>query len=184
MQNKLQILITLSLITFSLTYDRAKAVEYAYQYYKNINHRCGSGRTACSPYGYYGNENCKYAKHNGDCANFVSQCVIAGGVSLKSKCKVSRCDVILGAKSLGVCLHKLGWKRACGKKLAPPEYIEKGDVIVYHEDSCEGRKTHVMIVTVGGKNAKVSGHSPNCKDRHWDYGKKKVYYEWLHYEGK
>ena len=180
---KLFTLICIILLSNIISYDRVKAVEYAYQHYKKINHRCGSGRNAWTPYGYYGNDACKYQKHNGDCANFVSQCLIAGGVSLKSKCKTSRCDVILGAKSLGVCLYKnLGWKRACGKKLAPPEWIEKGDVIVYHEDNCDGRKTHVMIVTVGGKNAKVSGHSPSLKDHHWDYGKKKVFYEWLHFE--
>ena len=39
-----------------------------------------------------------------------------------------------------------------------------------------------MIVTVGGRHAKVSGHSPGVKDRVWTFGKKKDYYEWLHFE--
>ena len=181
---KLFLLFSLTILEVIVTYDRNKAVEYAYKHYKKINHNCEKGRWSCSPYGYFGNKFCPhYPKAGGDCANFVSQCLIAGGIDLKSKCKVSKCKVILGAKSLGVCLHQgHKWKRACGKKMSPPEWIEKGDVIVYHQGDCNSRYTHAMIVTVGGKNAKVSGHSPPVKDKPWDFGKKKIYYEWLHYE--
>ena len=39
-----------------------------------------------------------------------------------------------------------------------------------------------MIVTVGGKNVKVSGHTPGVKDKDWSFIRKKDYYEWLHFE--
>ena len=180
---KFNLILGIILLTSISSYNRDKAVEYAYKYYQKINHDCKKGRWSCSPYGYFGNNHCKYPKAGGDCANFVSQCLIEGGITFPKTCNVRKCNVILGAQSLGICLgNHLKWKRACGKRLPPPDWIEKGDVIVYHQGSCNSRVTHAMIVTVGGKHAKVSGHSPGVKDRDWTFGKTKDHYEWLHFE--
>ena len=180
---KFHLILLIISLTSILSYDREKAVQYAYKYYKNINHDCKKGRWSCSPYGYFGNEHCKYPKEGGDCANFVSQCLIEAGITFPKTCRVRKCNVILGAQSLGNCLSKdLKWKKACGKRLPPPEWIQKGDVIIYHQGSCNSGITHAMIVTVGGKYPKVSGHSPCVKDKDYNFVKNKDYYEWLHFE--
>ena len=117
---KFHIILSLLLFNLSLTkYDRNKGVEYAYKHYKKINHKCGSGRNKCTPYGYYGNSFCNYPHGGGDCANFVSQCLIEGGhEKLKgSPCKSFSCGVQLGSRNLSKCLtQKFKWKRECGKK--------------------------------------------------------------------
>ena len=79
MKNLPKILFYLLLPLTELIYNREKAVEYAYKHYKKINHKCGSGRSSCSPYCYYGNSFCKYPHGGGDCANFMNQCLIEGG---------------------------------------------------------------------------------------------------------
>ena len=184
---KFHIILSLLLFNLSLTkYDRNKGVEYAYKHYKKINHTCGSGRNKCTPYGYYGNSFCNYPHGGGDCANFVSQCLIEGGHEILkgSPCKSFSCGVQLGSRNLSKCLtQKFKWKRECGKKMPPPSYIQKGDVIIYHKTDCDDSKTHAMFVTVGGKNAMVTGHSPEVKDRVYSHIKDKPYYEWLHYTG-
>ncbi len=169
------------------TYDRNAAVKYAYKHAFNINHKCGSGRWKCTPYGYFGNEHCSYPKDNGDCANFVSQCLLAGGHKpLKGgQCRGIPCGKEeIGAYKLAVCLHKtFGWKRACGYRMPPPTWIKKGDVLMYHSGSCDSQSTHATLVTVAGKNAKITGHSNEVKDKDYTYNaNSKPYYEWLHYQ--
>ena len=182
---KFQIILSIILLIEIITYDRNKAVEYAQKYANSVNHDCNKSRWSCSPYGYFGSEKCKYKKDKdafGDCANFVSQCLIAGGMSFQG-CRVRSCNVILGANSLGKCLKSLKWKSECGKKLPPPSYIEKGDVLILHEGKCNSNKNHAMIVTSGGKNALVSGHSPHVYNVPYTSYKKKNYYEWIHFNG-
>ena len=168
------------------TYDPKKGVEYAYKYYNKINHDCSASRSSCTPYGYYGNSFCKYSHGGGDCANFVSQCLIEGGhPKLKgSPCKSFSCGVQLGSRNLSRCLvQRFKWKRECGKKMPPPNYISIGDVIVYHQTGCEDEKTHSMFVTKAGKEVRVTGHSPEEKDKLYSHITNKPYYEWLHYTG-
>ena len=71
----------LGLAGVALGYDRAAAVAYARQYALKPNHRCGADYTACTPWSYWGNEACDYSGNGGDCANFVSQSILAGGHS-------------------------------------------------------------------------------------------------------
>jgi len=182
---KSKLLLSFLLINIvSSTYNRIKAVSYAYRFYNKINHDCSSERSSCTPYGYYGNSFCKYSHGGGDCANFVSQCLIEGGhPKLKGDpCKSFHCGVQLGSKNLSNCLvQKFHWKRECGKKMPPPSYIQIGDVIVYHETGCGDKKTHSMIVTKDGKEVRVTGHSPEEKDKIYSHITNKPYYEWLHY---
>ena len=184
---KSKILLSLLLLNLvSSAYDRNKAVEYAYKYYKKINHDCTKSRSSCTNYGYYGNSFCHYSHGGGDCANFVSQCLIEGGhPKLRgSPCKHFPCGVQLGSKNLSNCLvDKFKWKRECGKKMPPPGYIRKGDIIVYHKTRCDDQLTHSMIVTKDGNEVRVTGHSPEEKDKIYSHITNKPYYEWLHYTG-
>ena len=175
----------LLLLTSVLTYDRNAAVRYAYKYYNRANHDCKKGRYDCTPYAYYGSDLCKYSEGPGDCANFVSQCVVEGGhPPLKGgQCAGGCGKVEPGARQLGICLSKtFGWKRQCGRLLPPPNWVKKGDVVVFHANSCDDSKAHTVLVTVAGKNAKVTGHSNSVKDRSYtNWSKNKPYFEWLHY---
>lgn len=133
--------VLIALLAFSLcAYDGSKAKAYADQWWSSANHKCGNYLN-CSPYAYFGNEVCGYESHGGDCANFVSQCLLAGGHSaLKGgDCRGYPCGKEEpGATRLGRCLKSnFGWTRTCGHKQTPPSNLKVGDVIVYHSGSCK-----------------------------------------------
>ena len=91
------IIIWLFLIGLSLTYIPSKAVEYARKYCKNYNRN-------------YEN----YASLSGHCANFVSRCMIEGGMSFKT-CSVSWIDghgCLPRVSDLKSCLTQKGWKHS------------------------------------------------------------------------
>lgn len=47
-----------------------------------------------------------------------------------------------------MCLRDtFGWKSTCGKNLAPPTYMTKGDVIVYYTSGCLSGSAHAVIVS-------------------------------------
>ena len=80
----MQITLIYSLFIFGIAeYSRNDAVSYALENYNKINHTCGISDSACkdcTPFSYYGNEFCGYKdEKTGDCANFVSQCLVFGG---------------------------------------------------------------------------------------------------------
>lgn len=184
----MKLILCLLFLSSVLTYDRKAAVDYAYKHVHNINHKCGSGRWQCTPYGYFGNERCNYPQDGGDCANFVSQCLLAGGhKALKGgQCRGIPCGKEeIGALKLAICLREtFGWKRACGFKMPPPSWIQKGDVLMYHAGSCDSGNAHATLVTIAGKNAKVTAHSYEVKDKDYTYqANNKPYYEWLHFQG-
>ena len=72
---------SLLILCYSI-YLRDDAVQYAKDYYNTIQHKCGNNANdfnKCTPFAYFGNEFCDYEHHDGDCANFVSQCLVFGG---------------------------------------------------------------------------------------------------------
>lgn len=73
---------------------------------------------SCSPWSYWGEESCGYPSHGGDCANFVSQCLLAGGHPplVKAPCRGYPCGKEeVGAAKLGACLPaNYGWVRGLG----------------------------------------------------------------------
>ena len=73
------ILIAISLFLFVHSYERGAVVGYAQKYWNTVNHNSAQAYTSCSPYSFWGGEHCGYGSHGGDCANFVSQCLINGG---------------------------------------------------------------------------------------------------------
>ena len=178
-------LLILFLSTLSVyTYDRDAVKAYAKKYWNSPNHKCGSNYLSCSPWSYFGREHCGYESHGGDCANFVSQCLLAGGhPKLKGGvCRGYPCGKEEpGAFKLGKCLREtFGWKRTCGYKQAPPSGVQPGDVLVYHEKSCTDFNAHVVVVIEGGSSPKIACHSSNKWGASYTYlANSKPYYEWL-----
>ena len=152
----------IALLAATLCYDGSKAKAYADQYWSGANHKCGNYLN-CSPYSYFGSEVCGYESHGGDCANFVSQCLLAGGhPALKGgDCRGYPCGKEeVGATRLGLCLKKqFGWTRTCGHKQSPPSNLAVGDVIIYHSGSCDNYSAHATLVTSVSGGVKISCHS-------------------------
>ena len=100
------------------TFSRIDAVKYAKEIYNKINHTCGDSQDAykkCNPFSYFGNEHCNYTG-DGDCANFVSQCLVKGGGH--EDLYIANSDFFRGypcgfeeisANRLSNCLEKFGW---------------------------------------------------------------------------
>ena len=168
-------------------YSRSGAVAYAKKYVHSVNHKCGNNYLACSPASYFGNEHCGYEGAGGDCANFVSQCLVLGGNHSKLKnnknCRGYPCGFEEpGAKRLGDCLQDKGWTSQCGYLLKPPSNIKAGDVLIYHATGCGDYKAHAVIVTEGGKSPKITCHSNEQLDVSYTYmSNSKPYYQWLHF---
>lgn len=112
----------------------------------------------------------------------------------------------VGAKNLGDCLATVhSWKRTCGYKIPPPSSLKVGDVLIYHQSSCTGKRkkkenekknthtntkihnideeAHATIVTSVGSSAsevKISCHSPDTLDQAYPiFISVKPYLEWL-----
>ena len=168
-------------------YDRSAAVAYAKKWWNGANHDCKKGKyTSCTPYSYWGNEHCGYSGNPGDCANFVSQCLLAGGhtpLNQGGQCRGYPCGKEeVSAKKLGDCLHGThGWTRTCGKNEPPPKNIEAGDVLIYHSGGCSSYKAHAVFIVQGGSNPTIACHSRSHYGVAYNYmGSSMPYLEWLH----
>ena len=180
-------LILIALLVSVYTYDRGAALSYAQTYWNDLNHDCYSEYYECTPYSYWGSEHCGYPSQGGDCANFVSQCVLAGGhpALVGGECRGYPCGVEeIGATKLGLCLaDTFGWKRDCGYMLEPPSDVQAGDVLIYHADSCSSYDSHAVFVISGGPDAEIACHSNMQYGAHYTYITSMPYYEWLRYPG-
>ena len=174
------------LLLYVHPYNRKAAVHYASTFWNSANHDCNTDYLSCTPYSYFGKEHCNYGKDNGgDCANFVSQCLLAGGHPplKKGECRGYPCWMEEpGALKLSNCLKdSFGWESSCEKLMAPPENIKPGDVLVYHASGCGSGKSHAVIVVKGGKDAKIACHSEEKYGVSYTFMTSKKYYHWLHY---
>jgi len=167
-------------------YDRNAAVAYAKQWWNGANHKCSGNYLSCTPWSYFGMEHCSYSSHGGDCANFVSQCLIAGGhkaLNQGGSCRGYPCGKEeVGAKNLGDCLHGThGWTRTCGYQQKPPSNIQAGDVLIYHAGSCSSYTAHAVLIVAGGSNPTIACHSSSHYGVAYTYmGSSHPYLEWLH----
>ena len=125
------------LLTLSLSYDGNKAKNYALQYCRNYN-------TA-------------YNKYPGvDCANFVSQCLKAGGFDFSNCSGKDNKGMIINCGKLSSCLTKNGWKssssRPSGFKIGYPFFLKD--------------YSHVMLSTaINSKSISYAGHTNDrCGD--------------------
>ena len=130
------------LIAFSLSdYSPAKAVTYARKYCKNYNS--------------------DYIKYPGaDCANFVSQCLKAGGQSLSGCNGLDKKGAIPYVPNLRSCLTKKGWKSQQGV----PKKFKAGYPLFKTSGS------HAMLATkVEGNNVYFAAHTTNYYDHKLTY---------------
>ena len=122
------------LLGITLCYNANNAISYARRY-------CGN----------YNPSYANYRNMGGDCANFVSQCLKAGGLDL-SGCNVSWRDnfgCLPRVVDLQSCLSQLGWKQSTGLpggfRAGYPFFIPN---------------THAMIATgVSGSTITYCGHT-------------------------
>ena len=125
-------IIILLIIGLSLSYNPSEAIKYARQY--------------CSHY----NPNfINYRPYGGDCANFVSQCLMKGGQSLNGCPGLDKKGSIPYVPNLRTCLKKKGWNFSKGvsKKFKAGYPFFDGN-------------NHAMIATgVNGNTITYCGHT-------------------------
>lgn len=156
------------------TYSPQNAVAYADKYWKNYND-------------YYPN----YNSIGGDCADFVSQCLQAGGLPMNTSwyhavTGVARSTSWTYAKSLYTYLANYcgtvvelyasgssgtGYKDKSGKAVSPSKVIRVGDPVFYYNNS-KGRYSHAAIcVGFDSKgNPLVSAHNSDHSHVAWTLG--------------
>ena len=146
----MKFLIFLSLILFVISkiqYNPIKAIEYARKYCRNYNR-------------YYNN----YRDRGCDCSNFVSQCLIAGGLDISSCIGLDDKGAIPSTIKLKSCLLKIGWKSKKGmpKSFKPgyPFFLNdmhariatkvNGKIVTYCDhkctDTCDGTITDDNLI--------------------------------------
>jgi len=139
------LLLSLCLIGINTAYNPSKAVAYAkkWAYGRNPNYK-------------------DYDPLGGDCANFVSQCLIAGGFS------TSGCTGNYGVggtlplvTNLENCLVQKGWRKSTSM---PSTGMPVGSVITFYNGG------HATIVVQGGTNPLVAAHNNNVYGGSSNYG--------------
>ena len=146
---KYLLLLSLYLIGTAITYNPSKAVEYAKKWAYSRNPK------------YY-----DYSNMGGDCANFVSQCLIAGGFST-SNCpgNYGQGGTIPMVTNLETCLVQKGWKKSSSM---PSKGVPAGGVITFYNGG------HATLVVQGGTNPLVAAHTNDVYggSSNYGYGKK------------
>ena len=117
MQKKLVLFLICFIGVFS--YSAKKAVAYANKYCDKRN-----------------KEYHDYSNEGGDCANFVSQCLIAGGLSL-SECVHDKHGSVINVGKLESCLKNKGWHHKESSSI--PKDFKAGGVITINDSG------HAMI---------------------------------------
>ena len=125
-------------ITLSISaYNRQAAYNYAKKWWNRYNLA-----------DYY-----NYNPDGGDCANFVSQCLIAGGLNLKSMCGSAAWGVggtVPNVGQMGECLRKNGWSITSYL----PTNFKTGDVILYSVN-------HAVIAVSDYPSVTYAAHNNN-----------------------
>ena len=122
------------------SYNRGSAVKYANKHCKSYNP--------------------KYANYNpqgGDCANFVSQCLIAGGMNLKSMCggkaAWGKGGTIPRVNDMRACFQSKGWSSSS----SVPKDFREGDVVLY--------SGHAVFAVKGYPKVLIAAHNDDrCGD--------------------
>ena len=150
------IILLLSLVFITCVYDRDKVYQYAktYAFHYNPNYK-------------------DYNSLGGDCANFVSQCLIAGGINLRQICPDLANGVggtIPNEVNLANCLLRNGWT----KTTTAPKNFKKGDVVMYSNPG------HAVIAVSGYPNILIASHSYDRFEVSVNYRSGATYF---HYNG-
>ena len=151
----MKILLFLLSIGLILSYNRKAAVKYAKQWCNSFNPK-------------YHN----YNPEGGDCANFVSQCLIAGGMDLKKMCGGGSAYGVGGTvpavNNMRACFQKNGWSSSN----SPTKEFKMGDVILYNG--------HAVFAIAGYPNVLIAAHNINQCAGNPNYRSGAVYW---HYKG-
>ena len=131
-------ILLIALICLAFSYDNWGAVNYARTYCQNYN-------------GWYNN----YASSGGDCANFVSQALLAGGADLSRCYGTDNKGAIPYVPNLKSCLSQLGWRSSTTR---PAEFYAGYPMFFgnYHAIICTG---------VDGDNVYYCAHTENACDK-------------------
>ena len=148
---KYLLILSLYLIGTTLSYNAGAAVSYAQKWAYKRNPKYHD-----------------YSGEGGDCANFVSQCLIAGGLGISS-CSGSygKGGTVPYVPYLQNCLVSKGWKNSGSM---PSSGMPKGSVITYYNGG------HVAIVVEGGKYPKIAAHTTDVYGKGYDYASGRHYY--------
>ena len=125
------------LIGLTLSYSTSDAISYANRY-------CGTYNSA-------------YNKYDGkDCANFVSQCMHAGGFSMKDCAGKDNKGMIIGVSNLKACLKQHKWKHSTTR----PSAFKKGYPLFMNAYG------HAMLATkINSGSVSYAGHTNDrCGD--------------------
>ena len=129
------------------TYNSTNAINYAYKYWNSYNPS-------------YRN----YNSVGGDCANFVSQCLLAGGLKTDKTWYNGSTSWINCAKQRSYLINQ-GYQVFNNAKASD---CKIGDIVYYYKGSSIA---HTAIVTkVSGGNVYVTAHNKNHKDYEWELG--------------
>ena len=128
-------------------YNATNAVNYAHTYWNNYNPN-------------YKN----YNSVGGDCCNFVSQCLLAGGLTTDNTWYNGSTAWINCAKQRAYLANQ-GYQIINNAKASD---CRVGDVVYYY---CGSSIAHTAIVTkVSGGNVYVTAHNKNHRDFEWTLG--------------
>ena len=144
MQKKLVLFLICFIGVFS--YSAKKAVAYANKYCDKRN-----------------KEYHDYSNEGGDCANFVSQCLIAGGLSL-SECVHDKHGSVINVGKLESCLKNKGWHHKESSSI--PDGFKAGGVITINDGG------HAMIAVTkttfaAHTNDRCGAKIPNSKNKYF-----------------
>ncbi len=146
----------------SYTYNVNKAIEYANKWALKRN----------PAYNDYSNE-------GGDCANFVSQCLFAGGLPRTSGWDHRKWPAMEGwisneklreylvGNNMGSYVHNI-----------KPAQLKKGDLVYYNWSGDKSWTQHVTIVVGKDKNGQpiINSHTRDWYHARWNYGVAGTYY--------
>ena len=144
MQKKLVLFLICFIGVFS--YSAKKAVAYANKYCDKRN-----------------KEYHDYSNEGGDCANFVSQCLIAGGLNL-DECVHDKHGSVINVGKLESCLKNKGWHHKESSSI--PDGFKAGGVITINNGG------HAMIAVTkttfaAHTNDRCGAKIPNTKNKYF-----------------
>ena len=137
----MKIIISFLIFAFSINYNPSLAVSYARKYCQYYN----------KAYIYYPEDVFK-----NDNANFVSQCLLAGGQNLKGCPNINSNGLIPSVSSLRSCLQQKGWKSS---KTKPPSFKAGYPMITLDLSSA------IIATKVVGNTTYYCSHTPDVCDR-------------------
>lgn len=146
-------------------YDRDKAVEYAMTYSSNDKGTDSYNNSQYKPIGD------SPTNINKDCANFVSQCLFAGGIPMDDTWyyndpgNVKNPQISSAWKGTNSQERALA-KRHFGERVYNISLLKRGDIVYTYDSSNNGSYSHVVILSEDvGKSSSmtVCGHTQNQK---------------------